>query len=434
MYRTAVDADLYDRKRNPDIARFTKIIYTVTGKPIADPYGSNYKIGRAFFPLFINQEVQFLLGNGVSWEKSDTSDKLGTKKYQFDDQVQDAAHKALTGACSYGFWNLDHIEVFSALEFAPLHDENNGALRSGIRFWQVDTDKPFRATLYEEDGYTDYIWDNKRNPEGMKLHDKMPYKVSVTANQVDEERIYQGENYPSFPIIPFWGNKAHQSELVGLQQQIAVYDIIKSGFCDSVEEASYIYWSIQNAPGMDEYNLAKFISQVRRVHAAVTEDNGSVATPHQIDAPTQSREALLSILEKDIFKDAMAFDPEQIVSGAITAQIKAAYNLLEMKTNGFEYCVLKFINGILELAGIDDNPTFTRDRILNVSEEIEHVMQASTALDDEYVTRKILELLGDGDKAEEIIQRRIADEVTRQKEIPVDNGEENGGGDMSGEA
>lgn len=431
LYRKAVIAEKYDQKRNPDIADFTRIIYTVTGRPTTDQYGSNLKIGRAFFPLFITQEVQYLLGNGVNWDKDDTSDRLGTKKQPFDTQLQDAAHKALVGACSYGFWNLDHVDVFSSTEFVPLMDENNGSLRGGIRYWQIDSTKPFRATLYEEDGYTDYIW-NKRTEAGETkeygevLHEKQSYIVKITGTAVDEEKIYQGENYPTLPIVPFWGNRNHQSEIIGLQEQIFVYDVIKSGFCNNVEEASYIYWSIQNAPGMDEQALSEFMARVRRIHAAVTEDNGSVATPHQIETPTQAREVLLERLEKDLFKDAMAFDPEHVASGAITAtQIKASYNLLDMKTDGFEYCCIQFINGILELAGIDDEPTFTRSRNVNVSEEIQTIMSAATALDSEYVTRKVMDLLGDGEQAEEVISRMIEDETTRQREIPIEDGDLN---------
>ena len=435
MYKMAVIADLYDRKRNPDIANLTKKIYTVTGRAIEDTYSANYKIGRAFFPLFVKQEVQYLLGNGTTWQNDGTADRLGKKNAEFDTRLQDAAHKALVGACSYGFWNLDHIDVFSAIEFVPLFDEDNGALRGGIRYWQIDSGKPFRATLYEEDGVTEYVWDKRTegtaetHKDGEVLREKRSYVVKSAGADIDADKIYTGENYPTFPIVPLWGNKNHQSEIVGLREQIFVYDAIKSGFCNNVEEASYVYWAISNAPGMDEEALAEFIARVKRVHAAVTEDNGSVATPHQIEVPTTSREQLLERLEKDLFKDAMAFDPEHIASGQTTAtQIKAAYNLLSMKTNDFEYCVLQFVNGILNLAGVEDEPTFTRSEDLNVSEEIQSVLSAAQYLDEEYVTRKVMTILGDGDQAEDLIKRRIADEISmiRERNVAEETPDESG--------
>lgn len=427
FYRTAIVADEYDRHLNPDIMKWTKTLYTLSGKLIPDEYSSNYKVGRGFFPYFVTQEVQYLLGNGVTWENDSTAEKLGTKKLEFDDQLQEAGHNALVGGCAYGFWNLDHVDVFSVNEFVPMYDEENGALRSGIRYWQIDPAKPFRATLYEEDGYTDYIWHKRKSSEGKDedygqvLHEKRAYIIRVTGTAVDAEKIYHGENYPSFPIVPLWGNKKHQSEIVGLREQIFVYDMMKSGFCNNVEEASYVFWAIHNASGMDQQDLAEFLENVKRVHVAKTEDNGSTAEPHVLESPYQSREALIERLEKDLFKDAMAFDPEQIASGATTAtQIRAAYENLEMKANDFEYCVIRFINGILELAGIEDNPTFTRSQNINVSEMVTTVMQAATALDDQYVTEKILTILGDGDQAEEIMDRKIEDEVTRQRELEVE--------------
>ena len=424
-YRIAVDADLYDRKQNPDIARLQKFIYTVTGRQIPDKYSSNWKMGRCFFPLFITQEVQYLLGNGTTWKSNQTADKL-TAPFQipFDNQLQDVAHKALVCGCSFGFWNNDHLDVFSLLEFVPLMDENNGALRAGIRFWQIDTTKPLRATLYEEDGYTDYIWCRKDERGNISenaeiLHEKRSYKIKETGAPIDPDKIYVGENYSKFPIVPFWGNKNHQSEIIGLREKMFAYDAIMSGFCNTVEDASSVFWAITNAGGMDEQSLAEFLARVRRLHVALTDETGSTAAPQQLETPYQARTALLEELEKSIYKDAMAFDSERVASGAATAtEIRAAYNNLEMKVNDFEYCVLNFINGILDIAGIkDEEPTFTRDRNINVSEEIQSVMQAASVLDDEYVIRKILTLLGDGDQAEEVIQRKIADEVTRQREI-----------------
>lgn len=422
LYKTAEIADKYDRKLSPDISQYTKMLYTVTGRQIPDTWSSNYKVGRHFFPFFITQENQYLLSNGVTWENSATKDKLGTKKAEFDTMLQDAGHAALSGAVSFGFWNFDHLEVFNALEFVPMFDEENGALMSGIRYWQIDSSKPLRATLYEIDGCTDYIWNrrhegNESHEYGEILHAKRPYKIKATGTDVDAEKIYQGENYPTFPIVPLWGNKKHQSEIVGLREQIFVYDMIKSGFCNSVEDASYIFWAIHNAPGMDDVSLAEFMGRVRKLHVAVTEETGSDAVPQQLEAPYASREALLDRLEHDLFDDAMAFNPKDVKSGAVvTAQIRAAYTNLDMKVNDFEYCVRSFINAILELAGIDDNPTFTRSVIINQAEEIQTVLQAASSLDDEYVTKKVLTILGDGDQAEEIIKRKIEDEVTRQRD------------------
>ena len=44
------------------------------------------------------------------------------------------------------------------------------------------------------------------------------------------------------------------------------------------------------------------------------------------------------------------------------------------------------------------------------------VLQSAEYLDDEYVTTKILTLLGDADKAQEVLRRKDAEAATRYKQ------------------
>ena len=80
----------------------------------------------------------------------------------------------------------------------------------------------------------------------------------------------------------------------------------------------------------------------------------------------------------------------------------------------------EFINGILALAGIDDEPTYTRSQMSNQSEMLEMVLQCAEYLDDEYVTTKILTLLGDADKAKEVLKRKDAEAADRYKQIETE--------------
>jgi len=423
IYKDAIIAESYFRKKNKTILEFQKLLYTVTGDAIPDNYSANYKLRSLFFNRFTKQENQYLLSNGVSWNDDATADKLGTKKKSFDSQLQKAGIKALWGGVSFGFWNYDHIDVFSILEYAPLWDENDGAMKAGIRFWQVDAQKPLRATLYEMDGYTDYIWnkvedDGKVQMKGQILHEKRKYIQIAVTSEADGTEILDGVNYDGFPVVPLWANEEHQSELEGLREQIDCYDLIKSGFANTVDEASYIYWAIQNAGGMDDIDLANFVERMKTVHAGLVEDSNARAEAHTIEAPYASREALLDRLRSDLYEDAMALDTKSIQDGAITAtQIKASYSNLDSKADSYEYCIIEFVEGILALAGIDDEPTFTRSRIINKQEEVQTVISAGTYLESGYVTEKILNLLGDGDKAEDMIKEMDANDIKPLRNI-----------------
>lgn len=421
LYRMAYIADQYNRHLNVTIREYQKILYTVTGQAVPDNYSANFKMACRHFHRFITQENQFLLGNGATWGEKGTDEKLGTDRYPFDTQLQDAGIKALWGGVSFGFWNLDHVEVFSILEFAPIYDEEDGAMKAGVRFWQVDDNKPMRATLYELDGFTEYTW---KDGKAEVLAEKRGYILNVRESEVDGVEIYDEENYPTFPIVPLWANAEHQSELVGLREQIDCYDLIKSGFANTVDESSLIYWTLQNAGGMDDVDLAKFIERIRTVHAAVTDEEGAKAESHMMEAPYESREALLDRLDKDLYRDAMALNTDNIASGAVTAtQIEAAYEPLNSKCDDYEYCVMDFVNRILMLAGVEDEVTFTRSKIVNVAENIQTLLQSAQYLPPEYVTKKILTWLGDAELVEDVLEQMAADDLGRFSFGSGDTGE-----------
>lgn len=410
-YKIALEAEEYNAQRNPTIRKYQKLLYTITGSAIPDNFSANYKITSNFFHFFIVQEVQYLLGNGVSWDRDDTGSKLGA---DFDTRLQELAKNSLCGGSSFGFWNLDHLEVFKITEFVPLYDEEDGALKAGIRFWQIANNKPLRATLYEPDGYSDFIW--RIGNEAEQIGTKMPYIVRYKVSQADGVRIYDGQNYPSFPIIPLYGNPEHQSELVGLKESVDCFDLIKSSYANNVDESSLIFWTIENAGGMDDYDLQKFRERIKTLHAAALTEDGAHPEAHSIETPYESHEALLNRIKSDLFRDAMALDPTEISGGAVTAtQIKAAYEPLDSKCNEFEYCIQDFLKSLMSLVGIEgENPTFTRSRLVNVSEEVETILQSAEYLPQEYVTKKLLDLLGDGDMADDIIKKMNADELDRE--------------------
>ena len=225
-------------------------------------------------------------------------------------------------------------------------------------------------------------------------------------------KIFKGENYPGFPIVPMFCKDSKESAIVGHREAIDAYDLIKSGFANDLDEASQIYWLIQNAGGMDEVDLANFIRQIRRVHAAVVDEDGAKAEAHTISIPYEAREKILELLERDLFRDFMAFDPRSIVDGAVTAtEITAGYEPLNSKTDEFETYTTDFIRGILSIAGIDDEPAYTRSMIVNKQEEITNVLNAAAFLPNDYVTKKVLTILGDADLAEDILRQLAAEEL-----------------------
>ena len=423
-YKNACIAKEYADQKNTTILQYQKLLYEVSGQAVPDNYSANHKLCSNFFDFFITQENQYLLGNGISWKNESTKNALGK---DFDTQLQEAGYNALIDKVAFGFWNLNKLNVFSLREFAPLWDEEDGGLKAGVRFWQINDTKPLRATLYELDGYTDFIW--RVGKAGEILHEKRTYTQIVQTSEIDGEEIIDGENYPSFPIVPLWANQKHQSELTGRREQIDAYDLIKSGFANDVDDASLIYWTIQNAGGMDDIDLTKFVHHMKTVKAAVVEQTGATAESHTMDVPFGSREAILTRIRADLYSDFMALDTRDIANGATTAtQIRASYEPLNTKTDLYEYQVRKFLTEILALAGIEDEPSFSRSTIVNAQEEITSLIQGAQYLSADYVTKKLLTILGDVDIADTVIQQMDLENMQRLQLTPNENEEvtENG--------
>ena len=406
-YRIAKDAELYYRHMNPTIMRYQKIVYDLLGQAKPDRWSANHKIPCRYYFYFITQTTQHLLGNGVSFGKTGTKEKLGK---DFDFEILNAAVKALNGGVSFCFYNFDHVEAYSVLEFSPLYDEENGALMAGVRFWQVDESKPMRYTLMEIDGYTEYIL---RNGEGMsELKAKQAYKKVVKTSDATGTEIYDGDNYNGFPVVPLY-NTNKQSELVGSRETLDAYDLMASALVNNVDDANIIYWIIKNAGGMKDEDDLEFVQRLKTMHVAHTEGDQEVDA-HSVNVPFEASETALTRLRSQLFDDFMALDTKEIADGAVTAtQIKAAYEPLTAKVDLLETQVTKCIDGILALAGIDDEPTYTRSMIVNQQEAVETVLSAATVLPQEYVARKVIETLGDIDKADDILKEMVIEEASR---------------------
>ena len=405
QYHVAVDAENYNRQQNTTIMKYQKFLYKLTGQKIVDTISPNYKMASNYLNRFITQLNQYLLGNGATFTDETTKEKLGV---DFDTQLQKAGRSALIEGVSFGFWDFDKLRVFKLIEFAPLYDEENGSLRAGARFWQLDNDKPMRITFYEEDGYTEYIY--KIGEEIEVIKPKTTYKQIVKYTAISGEEIYQGENYPNFPIVPFYANPERQSELVGIREQIDAYDLIKSGFANDLD-GHMLYWILENAGGMDDPDIARLIERMKMLGAVISDEDAQVKM-QQLDIPYESRIAYLDRLEEDLYKDFGALKVDIISSSATTAtQINAAYLPLDCKTDQYEYECIEFVRNILKLQGIEDIPQFKRNKIANQSEATTMILQTSNYLDDETVLKHLPFL--SPDEIETILKNKEKEEAER---------------------
>lgn len=416
-YRVAADAELYYAKKNPTILQYQKLVHTAVGQAVPDIWGANYKLTHGFFRQFVLQQAQYVLSNGVTFESDDTKRKLGA---DFDSALQRLAKKAMVDGVSFGFWNLDHLDVFSFVDtgkepgFAPLYDEDTGLLRAGVRYWQT-TGQVGRWTLYEPEGYTEYIQKKGRDME--TLSSRRPFIRRIRATEACGVEAVEGGNYPGFPIVPMYANDLRESELVGIRPSIDCYDFIMSGMANCIDETSVFYWTLQGTGGMDDTDLAAFVSRMRQLKA-VALDRNVKADAHTLDVPVEANKVLLDYLKSDMYENMMLMNPEKALSGNITATaIRLAYQQQDDRSGDFEYCIRDFLSKLLPLAGVRDEPSFRWNRIANQTEETQMVMAAAPYLDDEAVLQHLPWLTPE--ETSGILARKAAEDMGRLGGLPT---------------
>ena len=433
LYKTARSADLYDRQRNETINEYVRMIFTLTGTPVEDFTASNNKIASNFFNRLNTQRCTYSLGNGITFTKKEgrvdeegnstvvdvTKEALGD---QFDTEMKEAGYLSLIHGVTFCFNNVDRIHVFPVTEFVPLWDEETGRLRAGIRFWQLDKDKPMVVVLYEEDGYTKY----KTSGKILRITDsKKKYKTTyqVVPSTGDEDVVGE-ENYGKLPIVPLWGSRLHQSTLVGMRQGIDSFDLIRSGFANDLTDCSQIYWIVENCGGMTPEELASFRDRLKINHIAVADtDSGGKVTPYAQEIPYQARKEYLDHIRAGIYEDFGGLDVHTVAAGATNDHINAAYQPLDENADDFEFQISKCIKQILDLRGIEDTPIFKRNRISNQLEQVQMVITEAPYLDDETILQKLPNI--SPDEVKQILARRDAEASNRMED---DNPDEPFGG------
>ena len=394
LYLTAMDADLYDRQQNKTIMTYVQMLYEMSGQKVVDFTASNSKITSNFFRRLNTQRCSYSLGNGVLFQDDATKKKLGQR---FDTDVKKAGYAALIHGLAFLFWNYDRVHAFRVTEFAPLWDEVSGALMTGIRFWQLDKNKPMIAMVHAMDG----IYPFKTNTEFkmVKSGEKQGYKNKYVESKAEGKSIIGTSSYSSLPVVPLWGSELHQSTLIGMQRSIDSFDLVRSGFANDLSDCSQIYWLVENYGGMTDSDLAKFRDRMKIAHIASADTSqGGKITPYTQEVPYAARTEFMNSIRSGIYEDFGGLDVHVIAAGATNDHIDAAYQPLDENADDFEFELIEAIQQVCALAGIkedDYTPMFKRNRISNEREQVETIMLEAPYLDNELIRNKLPNLTPD---------------------------------------
>ncbi len=380
VFRQALDATAYFRGENTTVA--AKTVLQAGKVETRDENGrrrvrtqmrdvvGNRLASRHLF-RFVTQQVQYLLGSGVELSSAEVKRRLGS---DFDRQLADMGEKCLLHGCCYGLWQHGRLEVVPLVRdalsgFLPLADELTGETLGGVQFWQLSPARPLYLRLMEPRGETLLCAEDGRIRE---LRPLQPWTETLPGRP---------------PLVPLWANQEHCSEFTpAIRSKIDAFDRIFSDFADNLDRANDVYWVLNNFGGTSD-EIAEMLAEISRVKAVASLSDGSgasaTAEPHTIAVPFEARQAALKLLTRELYRDWMALDTDELTGGSLTnVAIRTAAAAMELKANRFEWECYSFVRRLLLLLGEDAvRIRFQRETIANASETVGDIAKMRADID-----------------------------------------------------
>lgn len=410
-YVKMIDAQSYYDGKNTTILSRKPMIYLSEGL-VEDITRANNQVPNNFLEYIVTQEVSTLLSNGL---KTDDKIKEGLGKDKFDIQLMNSSLNALVDGVNWGYCyikdNEFKVAIWRGTEFIPLFDERTGEVRAGIRFYQIDTDKPIYIEFYEEDGVTEFkigkdVVSNSIAPE--VIAEKTAYLTKILRSNVNTE-VAGANNWSTLPIFPLYANEKKTSVFTtSFKAKNDLYDIIFSDFGNTLEDSRDMFWVLRNYQGQD---IDEFYRDYKE-YKAIKVDTDGEATPHTVEIPYEARATALKLIEANIYKEAMALDTTTLTGSSLnTTAIKSASDSLTKKVDKFEWQVVNFVDSIIKLyleftkQNIDYQIKFIRSGLTNDTEQIDNLVKLREDLSDTTFYEQI-PFIEDGEREIELIAKQ----------------------------
>ncbi len=344
------------------------------------------QINTDFFRRSIVERTHYSLANGIIIDGKPSEELLGIGA---DHAISEACQNAQVDGCCWLYWNHDHIEVIPAYDdalsgFVALVDERTSQPMVGIRFWQLDSDRPMWVQLYELEGMTEY----SKPGDAEHLQEYAPKQAYSRTGYRDAagDVVTATSNYSALPIVPLYANSLHRSSLTkAIKRKLDAYDVIVSDFGDNLEQANQIYWVLNNfGGGLSEIaDMLHKINELRVIANISDGTGGSSVDAKSYEVPHAARSLALSLLEASLHDDAMIVNRKEINGGSLTnVAIESAYTKMDLGADELEWEVFAAVQQLLALTGnTTEEITFKRAKLYNVSETVQAIYTMRNDID-----------------------------------------------------
>lgn len=333
------------------------------GKLEEDKLKSNIRISHPFFTELVDQEVQYLLSGKDGFIKSDIPELQEELDERFNDNEDFRAemHEVATGAVAKGF---EYVYTYKK-------EDGKTAYQCADSLGVVECDKRYTSDGRE---YLIYWYVERIDQEGkvikrIQLWDEQQVyyfcQIDDGDIQLDEseeinprphtiyqkkndKKLYQDGGYGCIPFYRLDNNRWQTSGLQPVKDLIDNYDLINCGLANNIEDTNESLYVVTGFPGD---NLDEIMLNIKAKKMIGLDEEGSVDIK-TVDIPVEARKAMMEIIEQNIYRFGMGLNTAGLKDTNATTNIaiKAAYSLLDLKTNKLEIRLKQFMRKILKPA------------------------------------------------------------------------------------
>lgn len=371
--KTFIDNDAASRKKqfartgqryyeaDHDIRQYRIFYVDGEGNLREDETRSNIKIAHPFFTELVDQEVQYTLSGDGRFIRSDDPELqkwLDTYFNESEDFVE-ALYDFLTDCSVKGFAymythkNADNRTSFQCADsigVVEVRETETDDKCAYVIYWYVDTIGKNNQQIKRIE-----VWDSEKVWYYCQIDDgEIELDTNKEINPSPHNLYKKGKDdklyYKGFGFIPFLRMdycKKQFSSLKPIKDLIDDFDMMACGLSNNIQDTNEALYVVH---GFQGDNLDELMMNIRaKKHVGVDEDGGvDIKT---IDIPYEARQAKLEIDKEGIYHFGMGVNTSGLKDSSATVSIavKAAYSLLDMKTNKLVIRLKQFLRKLLKI-------------------------------------------------------------------------------------
>ncbi|MCX4341334.1 MAG: phage portal protein [Lachnospiraceae bacterium] len=354
------------------------------GKLVEDLTKSNIRIPHPFFHEIAEQEVAYILSNGIQFKTMNEELEKFLKKY-FDDrfigELKEVVIDTVVRGFGYMYWyrDADDYTRFCHADSLGIVEVKDGETTDSINDYII---RYYPVTI--KDGKTAVrmeVWDKDMTWYYLCIGGSAEPDPNVKVNpcphilyRTDQEYYY--EECDRIPFLRLDNNRKQLSGLHQIKPIIDDYDLMDCGLSNNLQDINEGIYVVRGFKGQDYDELLMNV-KARKVVGVGDKGDLDIKT---INIPHEARMAKMAEDEKNIYRTALAFNPSQTGDGNITNIIlKSRYTLLDMKARKLIWNIKQFLRQLLGIAIDEIN---AREGTLYAAEDVEIVIDPVVPTDE----------------------------------------------------